>query len=258
MEIHNDTLADVARYIEREKYKDLSEKERRFDLLMRYFKPFRPIDSKLKMLEVGTGIGWVPIVAKKRGLNLLGLEISPMLVQAGKEYGRRFGIEPDIELGNIEDYDIGENSYDIIIANSVFEHVEHWQVGLKRIYSALKPGGILFFESTNKFSLTSGEYPSIGIYGWMPNWMRYKFRKIVHGEDIMKNGIDFHQFTYPGLRKAFREMGFSKCYDRVELLDPNDIENPTKRRVLAACKSNAILKNAVLTFFEVTTFMCVK
>ena len=110
MQIHTDTLSDVARYIEREKKKDLTAQEPKFDALMRYFKRFRPIDSSLRMLEVGTGMGWVPIIAKKRGLNLRGLEISPMLVEAGKEYGRQYGVEPDIVLGNIEDYDIGENT----------------------------------------------------------------------------------------------------------------------------------------------------
>jgi 2-polyprenyl-3-methyl-5-hydroxy-6-metoxy-1,4-benzoquinol methylase len=258
MQIYNETLSDVVRFIEGQRRVDFQERERRFDMLLRYFKKLRPIDSKLKMLEVGTGIGWVPIIAKKRGLNLKGLEISPMLVEAGIEYGREYGVEPDISLGNIEDYELGRETYDVVIANSVFEHVEFWRPGMERIYAALKPGGMMFFESTNKFSVVSGEFPPLGIYGWMPNWMRYKFRQIVHGEDIMKNGIDFHQFTYWGLRKAFREIGYSKIYDRVDLAEPEDIANSTKRYVLAACKGNAALKHFVLTFFEVTTFICVK
>jgi 2-polyprenyl-3-methyl-5-hydroxy-6-metoxy-1,4-benzoquinol methylase len=258
MQIHTETLSDVTRYIEKEKKKDFAGKERQFDAILRYFKSFRSIDSSLNMLEVGTGIGWAPIIAKKRGLNLRGLEISPMLVEAGKEYGRQLGVEPDIVLGNIEDYDIAENSYDIIIANSVFEHIEYWRTALKTMYKGLKPGGLLFFESTNKFSLKSGEYGQLPVYGWMPNWMRYKFRQMVHGEDIMKNGIDFHQFTYWTLRRAFKQAGFSKWYDRVDVIDPADIEDPRKRAILQACKSNALLKHLVLTFFEVTTFVCVK
>jgi SAM-dependent methyltransferase len=258
MQIYNDTLSDVVRFIEGQKKVDFVERERRFDALLRYFKMLRPIDSQLKMLEVGTGIGWVPIIAKKRGLNLRGLEISPMLVEAGKEYGREYGVEPDIVLGNIEDYDIGTNTYDVIIANSVFEHVEFWRPGLERIYKALKPGGLLFFESTNKFSLKSGEYPPLPVYGWMPNWIRYKFRQVVHGDDIMKNGIDFHQFTYWGLRRAFRQVGFKKWYDRADLIYPEDVQNPTKRAILSACKNNSVLKHLVLTFFETTTFICVK
>jgi 2-polyprenyl-3-methyl-5-hydroxy-6-metoxy-1,4-benzoquinol methylase len=257
MQIHTDTLSDVARYIANQKKIDLSQKEHQFDQLLRYFKNFKKIDGSLNMLEVGTGIGWVPIIAKKRGWKLRGIEISPMLVEAGKEYGKQYGVDPDIVLGNIEDYDIGENTYDIIIANSVFEHIEFWRPALKTMYTGLKPGGLLFFESTNKFSFTSGEH-GFPLYGWQPNWMRYRFRQMVQGKDIMKNGIDFHQFRYGLLRKAFGEVGFSKWFDRVDLIDPEDISNPKKRAVLKACKQNAILKHLVLTFFEVTTFVCVK
>ena len=257
MEIHQEELSDVQRYVERHKDIPLDQKEHDFDVLLRYIQRFRKIDSSLKMLEVGTGMGWVPIICKKRGWNLKGLEIAPGLIEAGREYGRRNGYEPDLILGNIETFDLGENIYDVIICNSVFEHVENWQPGLARVYKALKPGGHLFFESTSKWSLTSGEY-NMPCYGWMPNWMRYRFRMAVQGADIMKNGIDFHQFTYPGLRSHFKKLGFRQIHDRVALVDPAQVNHSTKRRVLEICKKNALVKNIVLTFFEVTTFVCVK
>jgi SAM-dependent methyltransferase len=148
--------------------------------------------------------------------------------------------------------------YDVVIANSVFEHVEYWRKGLTAIHRALKPGGVMFFESTNKWSITSGEVPWMPCYGFMPNWLRYGFRKVVHGRDIMQNGIDFHQFTYRGLRRAFREIGFSKFHDRVALVDPSQVQSPLKRSVLQICKSNVVVRSTVLTFFETTTFVCVK
>ena len=40
------------------------------------------------------------------------------------------------------------------------------------------------------------------------------------GQDIMKLGIDFHQFTYPQLRGYFREVGFSTVMDFVRLQRP--------------------------------------
>ncbi len=258
MEIHREELSDVQRYVEGRKDIPLEEKEHHFDILLRYFQPFLNIDSHLKMLEVGTGMGWVPIIAKKRGWNLVGLEIAPGLIEAGREYGRRYGVEPDLILGNVETYDLGENVYDVIIANSVFEHVEHWQAGLANLYRALKPGGYLFFESTSKWSIASGEYPPMPCYGWLPNWARYRLRMSIHGADIMKNGIDFHQFTYPGLRRHFLKLGFKQVHDRVALAQPSHVANPTKRRVLELCKKNALVKHAVLTFMETTTFVCQK
>lgn len=257
MKIHTEVLSDVDRYIENNTGIPLKQKEPQFENMLAYLRPFRDVTPSLKMLEVGTGTGWFPLLCQMRGLNCKGLEISPQLVEFAKEYGRRYGLEPNIELGNLEDTDLGQNVYDVIICSSVFEHVEDWRKGLRKVHRALKPGGLLFFESTNKWSIPSGEF-NMPMYGWLPNWARYKLRSIVHGPDIMKLGIDFHQFTYAGLRREFRKIGFSGIHDRVAIADPERVSTPLKRRVLTICKTNALVRTLVLTFFEGTTFVCVK
>src|SRR5580704_58610 len=211
MEIHQEALSDVTLYLQTHRSRTIEDMRPEFDRLMRYAGKFHPIAPETRMLEVGTGIGAVPILAKMNGWNLKGLEISSQLIEYAKSWGRQLGVDPDIELNNLETADLGENCYDVIICSSVFEHVEHWETGLAKVHRALKPGGVLFWESTNKWALRSGEYP-LFFYGWMPNWMRYRFRIWKQGPDIMKLGIDFHQFTYVGLRRAFRRTGFSKIY----------------------------------------------
>ena len=168
MQEHQEYLSDIDRYILNHKDIPLSSQEPAFDHLLRYLQPFKKIDASLNMLEVGTGMGWGPTIAKKRGLRFRGLEISPVLAEAAREYGRQQGYEPDIVVGNVENADLGENVYDVVIANSVFEHVEYWRQGLERVYRALKPGGALFFESTNKFAVISGEYAPLPFYGALP------------------------------------------------------------------------------------------
>jgi SAM-dependent methyltransferase len=218
--------------------------------------PFVKIGPETNILEVGTGMGWFPTLCKKNGLRCRGLEISPQLVEFAKQYGRENGVEPDIELGNIEGADFEPNQYDVIFCSSVFEHVENWRRGLRNVHRALKPGGVLFFESTNKFSFTSGEY-QFPLYGWLPNRWRYRLRMARQGPDIMKNGVDFHQFTYIGLRRAFREAGFSKCYDRLDLTDPAKFGGP-KRALVSVAKAFPPAGELILFFFEGTTFICIK
>src|SRR5207244_2759559 len=79
--------------------------------------------------------------------------------------------------------------------------------GIGRIFRALKPDGVFYFTSTNKFSLVSGEY-NFPLYGWLPDRWRYALRTRRQGEDIMNLGIDFNQFTFPQLRRFFRKTGF--------------------------------------------------
>jgi hypothetical protein len=146
----------------------------------------------------------------------------------------------------------------MIFANSIFEHVEHWQKGVQRCFDALKFDGLLGFNSTNKFSFRSGEY-DFPLYGWLPNSWRYRLRKARQGEDIMKWGIDFHQFTYPQLRRFFKKIGFSVVMDRIDILDANHLNNPTlQKKIILKILKDYKLKHLYLTFASGTYFICIK
>ena len=259
MKIYHEELSDVGRYIATVNHKKLEVSEWQFKDLLRRIKKFKDINHETRILEVGTGTGWFPILCKKEGLSCKGLEISPQLVEYARCFGEKYGVEPDIELGNIEEAEIGTSQYDIVVAMSSFEHVEHWQRGLRKIFSALKPGGLLYFYSTNKFSFRSGEY-NFPLYGWMPNSWRYRLRKTRQGEDIMKLGIDFNQFTYWQLRRFFKDLGFSQILDRVEALDPDNLNNPRfyKKVALKILKGFPPLKHLILLFSGGTFFICIK
>jgi 2-polyprenyl-3-methyl-5-hydroxy-6-metoxy-1,4-benzoquinol methylase len=258
MEIHYGELSDVDRYICSQGRFTLEEKRAGFENLLRLIRKARPVTTSCRILEIGTGTGWFPLLCKLHGLHCKGLEISPRLIGFARELGRAHGIEPDIDLGNLETADLGEAQYDVIICSSVFEHVERWKEGLQRVCRALAPGGALFFESTNKFSFTSGEWQAFPLYGWLPDRARYRLRMLAHGADIMKLGIDFHQFTYPSLRRTFRELGFSRVYDRVDLAEPESMASPLKRLAVRICRRSRPLRHLALTFIEATTFVCVK
>lgn len=257
MEMHAGELSDVARYLENRRGAAVADLEPAFQRILRYTGKFKPIHPGLRMIEIGTGTGFFPILSKLSGLHCEGLEISPQLIEHARSWGRELGAEPDIRLGNIETTDLGESVYDVIIASSVFEHVEFWRPALAKMYRALKPGGALFFESTNKWSIKSGEFPPMPCYGWLPNWARYQLRKWIHGPEIMKLGIDFHQFTYRGLRRAFRQAGFSETHDIFDLVDTTN-KSRLKTLVFEMGRKNRFLREAILFLFEGTTFVCIK
>jgi SAM-dependent methyltransferase len=257
MKVHQDEcLSDVSRYIASKKNLRLEDHELEYRNTLRLIKRFVNLTPDIKMLEIGTGTGWFPLSCQREGIYCKGLEISPQLIAYARDLGRQYGLEANIDLGNIEETDVGDAAYDVIIANSVFEHIQYWRKALERVYRALRPGGMLFFASTNKFSFVSNEYDML-FYGWMPDRMRYRFRVARHGDDIMKLGIDFNQFTYPGLRRALREIGFSRIYDRIEVADP-ERSGSLKKRGLQLAKSIPIVKQTILTFCDATLFVCIK
>jgi 2-polyprenyl-3-methyl-5-hydroxy-6-metoxy-1,4-benzoquinol methylase len=259
MHIHYEDLADVSRYIENHAHITLEQQRPTLDHMLDNITRFRKLDEQARILEIGVGSGWLQIYCRKQRLNIEGLEISPQLIEVAREFGRRYETELDLSVGNIEDSDIGVDKYDVIVASSVFEHVEDWQKGVQKILKALKPGGVFYFDSTNKFSFTSGEY-NFPLYGWMPNRWRYALRKARQGEDIMKLGIDFHQFTYPQLRRFFRRSGFSNVFDVIEFKESARLgtKKPLRQTVFKSIKTIKPLKHAVLTFLPATIFICIK
>ena len=256
MKVHEGELTDVTRYLESRKSETLEGLQPEYQAYMKLIRKFADVTPQTRILEIGTGTGWFPLLCKMDGIFCKGLEISPQLVEHAKELGRRYGVEPDIELGNVEESDVGADCYDVIVANSVFEHIEHWRIALDRVYKALRPGGVFFFASTNKFRFVSSEY-DFPLYDWLPNRLRFRLRVARQGPDIMKLGIDFNQFTYPLLRKAFRQAGFRRVYDRMELADPAN-GSGMKAKLIRLGRRNKVLKNVALTFCDATTFVCVK
>lgn len=256
MQIHYEELPEIHRYINNQKHYGLQGKAAMYERYIRLISTSRKLDGETRMLEVGTGMGWFPILCQLNGLQCKGLEISPQLIKEAMDLGARNGVVPDIELGNVEENDIGREQYDVIVASSVFEHVEKWYDGLKTIYRALRPGGVLFFESSNKFSLRPIEYP-LPFYGWLPDKVRYRLRIMMQGPEIMKLGIDFNQFRYPQLRRVFREIGFTTILDAVDVADLGRLRG-VKRAIMATAQSNMPARHVLLTFMEATTLVCTK
>ena len=256
MRIHEKEPRAIKDYIAKHRDVTLEDEELTFKNYIAYISKFRTIDASTKMLEIGVGTGWFPILCKAKGLSCKGVDISPHLIEYAKALGAQVGVEPDLELANIEDCDLGKEQYDVIIASSVFEHVEYWETTLQKVFDALRPGGVLFFESTNKFSWRSGEF-NFPFYGWFPDFIRYRLRIALQGPDIMHLGIDFNQFRYGQLRRVFNEMGFRRIADRVELAEPST-KTGWKRSLYEAAQKSVAVKTLMLTFMEATTFVCEK
>jgi SAM-dependent methyltransferase len=258
MEIHYD-LKVVEGYLRDQRRLTLQDYFPVFENNLKRVRKFKAMDSSTKILEVGTGSGWFPILCKKNGIACEGIEICPQLVDYAYEFGRANGIEPDIRLGNIEEADIGLCKYDVIIALSTFEHVEHWQRGLRKIYDALKPGGLFYFYSTNRFSLRSGEF-SMPFYGWLPDQWRYRIRVARSGQEIMRLGIDFNQFNYFQLKRFFSDLGYEKIIDQFGIVGTSDLVQRRwwKVAVLKLFKHVPSLRWLGLVFAGGTLFICIK
>lgn len=248
-------------YVSRQAGSPVAEFEPAFDHIIKILSRYHLIGPETQMFEVGAGLGWFEIIAAQRGLSCSAIDHNPVIRDAALDLARLHAVEVDIALGSVEDVDLGTNRYDVIIATSVFEHVRRYESGLARIYQALRPGGVFYFYSTNKFSLRSGEYPDFPLYGWLPYAGRRRIRVARQGPAIVESGgIDFNQFTYWGLVRHLKSLGFTRVVDRVDYYDPveDGRQSIVKSVGIRALRALPPLKLAARAFTSGNSLVCVK
>ena len=232
-----------------------------FDTQLRRFAKLVRFCPGTRLLEIGPGTGWLLIQASRQGLVCCGLELNSELADFARARARKHGVDIEIEVGDIEDGGLPSESFDVVVANSVLEHVRDHRRALEHIYRTLRPGGLFYFNSTNKFALRSGEYPSVRLYGWLAYGTRRRIRVARQGPGIVESaGMDFHQFTHPGLRRMLGEIGFNRVVSIYELIDVDDLNHRSTPRILAmrAYKALPALRHVIEAFADGTSFYCVK
>ena len=248
-------------YVEQQRSIPLESRDHEVETALRRFAKLVPVGPGTSLLEIGSGGGWMLALAARRGLRCTGIEHNPELAELAREHARALGVSVDVRVGSAERYPLEPESFDVVVANSVLEHVPDYRALLDTAYRALRPGGLFYFDSTNKFALRSGEYPPLRFYGWLPYRVRERIRVKNQGPEVVPScGMDFNQFTHPGLRRTLRDVGFSKVVDLYDLLEVEDLNRPTPARkaVMRAYKRIRPLKVLLTTFSSGTYFYCVK
>lgn len=103
---------------------------------------------KVRLLDVGCGTGVFLDLAQQAGWHAQGIEPGG----AACAYARaRFGL--DVHCGTLEDAPLLPESFDVVTMWQVLEHLPHPLEGLRRVYQALAPGGLLLIGVPNFASL---------------------------------------------------------------------------------------------------------
>lgn len=102
--------------------------------------------AKVRVLEVGSGLGYLTYALKKAGYDCLGIDVSSRAVEAARRNFGDFYVQMDIMEMSIEK----EETYDFIIATELIEHVANPKALVAKAQSLLKPGGRLILTTPNK------------------------------------------------------------------------------------------------------------
>jgi 2-polyprenyl-3-methyl-5-hydroxy-6-metoxy-1,4-benzoquinol methylase len=231
-----------------------------FDYILRLLRAVRPVEPGDRMFEIGAGIGWLQVLGEVRGFRCEAVEHNEAMIVAATQLGSEYGVTPTIHHGDATTWDYGTDRWDVIVATSVFEHIRDHRPLMAKLHAALAPGGALYLYSTNKFSLRSGEFEGVPLYGWLPYGVREHIRlRAPGGHDVVETAhMDFNQFTYWGLKRDLRQAGFVRVLDRIDLADPQGHEQPGRRALVTAVKTMPPLRMLARIFESGNTVIAVK
>ncbi len=131
--------------------------------IVKYFDDFK--DKKI--LDVGTGNGYLLDEAKKLGFDCYGLDISNYSVKIASEK-----FPGKIYCGTLIDSNYKNNYFDIITITDFIEHISDPKEIFKELKRILKPKGYLFIISPNVDSITRK------ILG--KEWFQYKYEHVLY------------------------------------------------------------------------------
>ncbi|HHT9134370.1 MAG TPA: class I SAM-dependent methyltransferase [Candidatus Avalokitesvara rifleensis] len=140
-----------------------------------------------KILDVGTGPGYVPIEIAKRNEEVFvdGIDLTRKFREIGERNARNAGVSARVhfETGDATKMPFDDNSYDVVISTGAMHHWKYPARVIDEMYRVLKPGGEAWVLDPNK-ECSSEEWEEFlekivrlsgaGFFGRL--WLRYGVR----------------------------------------------------------------------------------
>ncbi len=208
--------------------------------------------EKIKILDVGCGLGGFILACQDNGIKALGLEIDHYAAEIAR---LRLGGNESVVVSDGENLPFGNDSFDIVTSITVIEHVKDIEKSLREARRVLKRGGCLVIFAPNYLFPWEGHYKLF----WLPYLLPYTkflFKLYLKLKKRDPRFVDFVNFKItPGyLKKKLIKSGFTKIQDlsiqrfKERLENPQIITNPKPKKIMTKIRNNKLLY-AVLKLF---------
>ena len=160
-------------------------------------------DKTIKILEVGSGLGYLTYAITQEGYDITGIDISNNAVKSAEsKFGNHFICQDVYEYA----LDMA-GKFDIVILTEVIEHVPDPDSFCNTLISLLKPQGKLIITTPNKSAHSQQEYWYTELPPVHLTWFSEKSFKIISEQKNLsisffdftsfnKNNLDITKFKY--------------------------------------------------------------
>ena len=144
----------------------------------------RPFE-KLSLLDIGCGGGLICEPMARLGARVVGADASQTNIEVARLHAAESGLDIDYRATTAEAIAAGGETFDVVLALEVVEHVADVDLFLTSCAAMVKPGGLLFVATINRtlkayaFAIVGAEY----VLGWLPKGT-HEFSRLVRPEEI--------------------------------------------------------------------------
>jgi len=119
------------------------------------------LSKKLRVLDIGTGPGFFPIVLGKMGHDITAIDCTEAMLEIAKKNCQRYGVDVKFMKMDAQKLEFSENSFDLIICRNLVWNLEHPKKAYMEWLKVLdKDGRILIFDGNHYLQLFDENYAS--------------------------------------------------------------------------------------------------
>jgi len=174
----------------------------------------------LRIADLGCGAGTGTAIWAQDGHAAFGLDINRPLVELAAGRARAQGLPARFAVGSAEQLPWPDASFDICLAPELLEHVPDWRQCVAEIARVLKPGGVVFFSTTNTLCPRQHEFRLPG-YSWYPAPLKRRYEHQARStRPELANYATYpavNWFNFYNLRRSLRQYGFAEAWDRFDM-----------------------------------------
>jgi 2-polyprenyl-6-hydroxyphenyl methylase/3-demethylubiquinone-9 3-methyltransferase len=162
----------------------------------------------LAILDVGCGGGVLSEPLARLGAKVTGLDPAPTNIAVARHHAERSGVQVDYRNEAVEIVAGRGETFDVVIAMEVVEHVADVTAFVRACAATMRPGGLLVMATLNRtlrsfaFAIVGAEY----LLGWLPKGT-HQWDKFVTPEELKRaikdsglRVLDVHGVVYNPLR----------------------------------------------------------
>lgn len=192
-----------------------------------------------KILDVGTGTGFLALLAAELGHEVKGLDLSPGMIDRARELAGERGLKATLAVADAEGLPEPEGSYDRVINRNVLWTLPEPERALADWYRVLKPGGSLvvidgdWFDEPLSYRLPSFLGNLLILLATRTNPWAAR-RRLRRGYD---GSFEKHlPLRSPGNRRRYPELIAAAGFEDVRSIDLPAIDAAEKARLKLAAR----------------------